>query len=49
LWLLFLFGLAFIPATIASNKGHNGVGFYFFFGLFFFLPALIIAPPSSLL
>lgn len=42
LWLLFLFGLAFIPATIASNKGHNGVGFYFF-GLFFFLPALIVA------
>src|ERR671931_86123 len=41
-WFLVLFGLAFIPATIASNKGYSGVGFYFF-GLFFFLPALIVA------
>ena len=48
LWLLLLFGLAFIPASIASNKGYSGVGYYFF-GLFFFLPALIVAlviPPS---
>jgi hypothetical protein len=42
LYLLLLVGLAFIPAAIASNKGHSGVGFYFF-GLFFFLPALIVA------
>jgi hypothetical protein len=35
-------GLALIPATIASNKGYSGVGF-FFFGLFLFLPALIVA------
>ena len=38
-YLLFLLGLAFIPAVIASNKGRSGVGFYFFglFCLFLFL------------
>jgi len=41
-YLLVLLGLAFIPAVIASNKGHSGIGFYLF-GLFFFLPALIVA------
>jgi hypothetical protein len=41
-WLLVLGGLAFIPAVIASNKGHSGMAYYFF-GLFFFLPALIVA------
>jgi hypothetical protein len=41
-YLLVLLGLAFIPAVIASNKGHSGVGYYLF-GLFFFLPALIVA------
>ena len=33
-YLLVLLGLAFIPAVIASNKGHSGIGFYLF-GLFF--------------
>jgi hypothetical protein len=42
LFLLILLGLAAIPAVIASNKGYSGAGFYFF-GLFFFLPALIVA------
>jgi hypothetical protein len=42
IYLLILLVLASIPAVIASNKGHSGVGFYFF-GLFFFLPALIVA------
>lgn len=42
LWLLFVCGLALIPATIAGNKGYSRVG-YWFFGLFFFLPALIVA------
>jgi hypothetical protein len=41
-YILLLLGLAFIPAVIASNKGHSGVGYYIF-GLFFFLPALIVA------
>jgi hypothetical protein len=40
--LLIWLGLAIIPATIASGKGYSGVGFYLF-GLFFFLPALIVA------
>ena len=34
-------GLAAIPAVIADKKGYNLFGF-FFFGLFFFLPALIV-------
>jgi hypothetical protein len=42
IYLLLLLGLAFIPAAIASNKGHSGVGFYFF-GLLLFVPALIVA------
>jgi len=43
-WLL----LPLIPASIASRKGHSG-GLYYLFGLFFFLPALIVAlliPPK---
>jgi Uncharacterised protein family UPF0547 len=36
------FGLALIPAFIANSKGRSGVG-YFFFGLLFFVPALIVA------
>ena len=39
--LIVLLGLGFIPATIANSKGYSAVGFYFF-GLFFFLPALIV-------
>ena len=35
-------GLAFIPANLAKNKGYSYGGFYAF-GLFFFLPALIVA------
>ena len=34
--------LAIIPSSIAKKKGHSGVGFYFF-GLFLFIPALIVA------
>lgn len=34
--------LAFIPATIAKRKGYSETGYYFF-GLFFFLPALVVA------
>lgn len=34
--------LAMIPANIAGNKGHK-YGTYYLFGLFFFLPALIVA------
>ena len=34
--------LAFIPASIAGKKGYSSVGYYFF-GLFLFLPALIVA------
>jgi hypothetical protein len=34
--------LALIPGAIARSKGHSFLGFYFF-GLFFFLPALIVA------
>jgi hypothetical protein len=40
--LLVLVGLAFIPANIAGKKGYS-VGGFFLFGLFFFLPALIVA------
>jgi uncharacterized OB-fold protein len=40
--ILALFGLAFIPAHIAGKKGYSAVGFYFF-GLAFFMPALIVA------
>lgn len=57
IFLIVLLGLGFIPASIANSKGYSAVGFYFF-GLFFFLPALIVAlvlprktvgvPPSSL-
>ncbi|MDR0812391.1 MAG: zinc ribbon domain-containing protein [Oscillospiraceae bacterium] len=36
------FALAAIPANIASGKGHSFGGFYVF-GLFLFLPALIVA------
>lgn len=40
---LLLFGvLALIPSSIASKKGYSAVGFYFF-GLFLFVPALIVA------
>lgn len=38
--------LAIIPARIAKKKGYSAVGFYFF-GLFFFLPALIVALVSA--
>lgn len=34
-------GIASIPAFIASSKGYSAIGF-FFFGLFFILPALIV-------
>jgi hypothetical protein len=43
--LMVLFGwlaLPVIPMNVAQNKGYNPVGYYFF-GLFFFLPALIVA------
>jgi hypothetical protein len=40
--LLVWFGLAGIPAAIAHSKGHNAFA-YFAFGLFLFLPALIVA------
>ena len=40
--LLVAIGLAFIPAFIAKKKGYSSVGFYFF-GLFLFIPALIVA------
>jgi hypothetical protein len=40
--LLILAAVSFIPASIASSKGYSAVAFYFF-GLFFFLPALIVA------
>lgn len=33
---------AFLPANIASKKGYSAGGFYLF-GLFFFIPALIVA------
>ena len=36
------FFLAIIPSKIAKNKGYSGVGFYFF-GLFAFVPAIIVA------
>ena len=35
-------GLAFIPATIARNKGYSFGGFWVF-GFFFFIIALIVA------
>jgi hypothetical protein len=41
IFLIVLLGLGFIPASIANSKGYTAVGFYFF-GLFFFLPALIV-------
>lgn len=37
-----IFFLAAIPANIAGKKGYSVVGFYFF-GLFFFIIALIVA------
>ena len=36
------FFLAIIPSKIAKKKGYSGVGFYFF-GLFAFVPAIIVA------
>jgi hypothetical protein len=42
IWLLLLVGLAFIPAAIAGNKGYS-LGAFYAFGLFFFVPALIVA------
>ena len=41
-YFILVFLLAFIPASIAGKKGYNSVGYYFF-GLFLFLPALIVA------
>jgi hypothetical protein len=43
-WVLFvvLLVVGAIPASIASGKGYSAAGFYFF-GLFFFLPALIVS------
>lgn len=40
--LLIAVGLAFIPATMARNKGYSYGGFWAF-GFFFFLIALIVA------
>ncbi len=37
-----IFGLAYIPASIARKKGYGFMGFYIL-GLFFFLIALIIS------
>ena len=37
-----MIGLAFIPANIARKKGYSYGGFYVF-GLFLFIPALIVA------
>jgi len=34
-------GLAIIPAYLATNKGYSGIAFWFF-GLAFFVPALIV-------
>ena len=34
--------LAFIPSSIAGNKGHSRIGF-FFFGLAALIPAIIVA------
>ena len=34
--------LAFIPSSIAGNKGHSRVGF-FFFGLAALIPAIVVA------
>lgn len=39
---LVLLGLAFIPAKLASNKGYS-FGLFYFFGVCFWLPALIVA------
>jgi Na+/melibiose symporter-like transporter len=33
---------AFIPAEIAKKKGHS-FGFFYTFGIFFWLPALIVS------
>jgi hypothetical protein len=44
-WLIYigiLVGLAFIPATIARNKGYSYGGFWAF-GFFFFVIALIVS------
>ena len=40
--ILLLGGIALIPSSIASKKGYSALGFYFF-GLFLFIPALIVA------
>lgn len=40
--ILVAIGLAFIPAQIAEKKGYSKIAFWIF-GLFFFLPALIVA------
>lgn len=40
--LLLLFGLAFIPASMAGKKGYSYGGFYVF-GIFAFLIAVIVA------
>lgn len=42
LWVGIAVGLAFIPATIARNKGYSYGGFWVF-GFFLFLIALIVA------
>ncbi len=42
LWVGIAVGLAFIPATIARNKGYSYGGFWAF-GFFFFIIALIVA------
>lgn len=42
IWLLILFGLAFIPASMAGKKGYSFGGFYAF-GFFFLLIAIIVA------
>lgn len=39
---IIIFGLAFIPANIASKKGYGFIGFYIL-GVFFFLFALIVS------
>lgn len=40
--LLFAAALAFVPATIAENRGHS-FGGYWVFGLFLFVPALVVS------
>ncbi len=41
LFMIFL-AIALIPSSIAAKKGYSGTGF-FFFGLFAFVPALIVS------